>query len=74
MIADTGDIEKVRGRRMATPLAPPRPGQHPDQHAEEDADEHVDDVHRVGENAEAVDQRREGFQELLPGRRLRRCL
>src|SRR4051794_35288144 len=29
MIADTGDIEKVRGRRMATPLAPPRPGSTP---------------------------------------------
>src|SRR4051812_47071127 len=29
MIADVGDIEKVRGSRMATPLAPPRPGSTP---------------------------------------------
>jgi hypothetical protein len=29
MIADVGDIEKVSGRRMATPLAPPRPGSTP---------------------------------------------
>src|SRR3546814_7755451 len=26
MIAEVGDIEKVRGSRMATPFAPPRPG------------------------------------------------
>src|SRR5918911_4444497 len=29
MIAEVGDIEKVSGRRIATPLAPPRPGSTP---------------------------------------------
>src|SRR5919109_1339775 len=29
MIADVGDIANVRGRRMAMPLAPPRPGSTP---------------------------------------------
>src|SRR3546814_11225183 len=29
MIAEVGDIEKVSGSRMATPLAPPRPGSTP---------------------------------------------
>jgi hypothetical protein len=29
MMAEVGDIEKVSGRRMATPLAPPRPGSTP---------------------------------------------
>jgi hypothetical protein len=29
MIAEVGDIEKVSGSRMATPLAPPRPGKTP---------------------------------------------
>src|SRR5262245_26616432 len=29
MIADVGGIEKVSGSRMATPLAPPRPGSTP---------------------------------------------
>ena len=38
-------------------------GQHADQHAERDADEHVDDVHRVGEDAEAEDQGAEGIRD-----------
>src|SRR3954469_18581987 len=29
MMAEVGDIEKVSGSRMATPLAPPRPGSTP---------------------------------------------
>ena len=29
MIAEVGDMPKVRGRRIATPLAPPRPGSTP---------------------------------------------
>src|SRR5882762_7387316 len=29
MIADVGGIENVSGRRIATPLAPPRPGRTP---------------------------------------------
>ena len=29
MIAEVGDIEKVSGNRMATPLAPPSPGSTP---------------------------------------------
>ena len=29
MIADVGGIVNVRGRRIATPLAPPRPGRTP---------------------------------------------
>src|SRR5687768_17651696 len=29
MIADVGDMENVRGSRMATPLAPPSPGNTP---------------------------------------------
>ncbi len=29
MIADVGDMLKVSGRRIATPLAPPRPGSTP---------------------------------------------
>lgn len=29
MIAEVGDIEKVSGRRIATPLAPPKPGRTP---------------------------------------------
>ena len=29
MIAEVGDIVKVRGSRMATPLAPPSPGSTP---------------------------------------------
>jgi len=29
MIAEVGSIEKVSGSRMATPLAPPRPGRTP---------------------------------------------
>ena len=29
MIAEVGDMENVRGSRMATPLAPPRPGSTP---------------------------------------------
>ena len=29
MIAEVGDIEKVSGSRIATPLAPPRPGSTP---------------------------------------------
>jgi hypothetical protein len=29
MIAETGDIEKVSGRRIATPFAPPKPGSTP---------------------------------------------
>src|SRR6478735_459962 len=29
MIAEVGDIENVRGSRMATPLAPPSPGSTP---------------------------------------------
>jgi hypothetical protein len=29
MMADVGGIVKVRGRRIATPLAPPRPGRTP---------------------------------------------
>src|SRR3954464_12809308 len=29
MIAEVGDIENVSGSRMATPLAPPRPGSTP---------------------------------------------
>ena len=29
MIADVGGIENVSGSRMATPLAPPRPGSTP---------------------------------------------
>jgi hypothetical protein len=29
MIADVGDIENVRGNRIATPFAPPRPGRTP---------------------------------------------
>ena len=29
MIAEVGDIEKVSGSRIATPLAPPRPGNTP---------------------------------------------
>ena len=52
--------------------------QHADQHAQEDADQHVEDVHRVGEHAEPVDQRGEGFQRAvlrmlgnLGGRRVR---
>jgi hypothetical protein len=45
-IAEVGDIVKVSGSRIATPLAPPEPGQHADQHAERDADEHQADVHR----------------------------
>ena len=28
-MAEVGDIEKVRGSRIATPLAPPRPGSTP---------------------------------------------
>ena len=40
MIAEVGDIENVSGSRIATPLAPPRPGQHADDHAEQDAEDH----------------------------------
>jgi hypothetical protein len=29
MMAEVGDIEKVNGKRIATPLAPPRPGKTP---------------------------------------------
>ncbi len=29
MIAETGDMEKVSGNRIATPFAPPRPGSTP---------------------------------------------
>ena len=29
MIAEVGDIENVSGSRIATPLAPPRPGSTP---------------------------------------------
>ena len=43
-MAEVGDIVKVSGSRIATPLAPPRPGQHADQHPEDDADEHQTNV------------------------------
>ena len=44
MIAEVGDMLKVSGSRIATPLAPPRPGSTPMMHAEHDADHHDDDV------------------------------
>ena len=40
MIAEVGDIEKVSGSRIATPLAPPSPGSTPMMHAEHDAENH----------------------------------
>ena len=55
-MAEVGDIVKVSGSRIATPLAPPRPGQHADQHAEDDADEHQADVHRRQHDGEALHQ------------------
>ena len=72
MIAEVGDIAKVSGSRIATPLAPPRPGSTPISTPRNDADEHVEDVPGVGEHAEAVDQVEQGFQALLRGRAVRR--
>ena len=56
MIADVGGIENVSGSRIATPLAPPRPGQHADQHAEQDADEHEQQVLPGQRDREALHQ------------------
>ena len=45
MIAEVGDMAKVSGSRIATPLAPPRPGSTPISMPRNEADQHVEDVH-----------------------------
>ena len=59
MIAVVGGIVNVSGSRMATPLAPPRPGSTPMQDAEQDADHHVAaELIGVSSDVEAVHQRK----------------
>ena len=70
MIAEVGDMPKVSGSRIATPLAPPRPGQHADEHAEQDADEHQHDVVGLQHHGEAVKQ----IDQLFHGAFLSRTL
>ena len=57
MIAEVGGIVNVSGSRIATPLAPPRPGSTPMMHAEHDADQHEQQVERRQRDREAVEQR-----------------
>jgi hypothetical protein len=54
MIAAVGDIVAI---------CPAEAGEHPDQHAEHDADAHIENVDGIGENPEAVQQRRDRLKK-----------
>ena len=61
MIAEVGDIEKVSGSRMATPLAPPRPGSTPMMTPSTMPTTITIDVERLQNDGEAVKQIGEFF-------------
>jgi hypothetical protein len=56
MIAGDRRHGERQGKQDRNAISAPETWKHTDQHTEEDADEHVDDVHRISEDAEAVDQ------------------
>ena len=56
MIAEVGGMVKVSGSRMATPLAPPSPGQHADDGAEDDADHRHEEVERRDRDLKAEEE------------------
>ena len=67
-IAEVGDIVKVSGSRMATPLAPPRPGSTPISTPRMMPTNISADVHRRQHDGEALHQCAEFFHESAPVR------
>ena len=65
MIAEVGDIEKVSGSKIATPLAPPKTRQHADDDAEHDADHHQHQIVRLQDDRETVKKIADIFEHFL---------
>ena len=66
MIAEVGDIEKVSGSRIATPLAPPRPGSTPMMTPSTMPTHHQHHVERLQHDRKAVKQIADIFHGACP--------
>ena len=62
MIAEVGDMLKVSGSRMATPLAPPRPGSTPTMTPSTMPTTISSEVERLRDNGKAVKQITDVFE------------